>query len=173
MLTVRPLVDLRLTSPYGWRTHPVTGVRSFHEGADYGGKVGATLYAMGDGVVDDVATTPRGHSGRLVSILDDVDGRYLYLHMDRVDVRVGQRVRAGQRVGTLGATGRVTGPHLHLEWRPLATSRDRFSPTVDPAPIVGQLGDPRTVDPLDGDDGGGGGGGAVALALIAAGVLLS
>lgn len=172
MLQVRPLVDLRLTSAYGWRTHPVTGARSFHEGADYGGPVGATLYAMGSGVVDDVATTPRGASGRLVSIMDDTDGRYLLLHMDRVDVRVGERVRAGQRVGTLGASGRVTGPHLHLEWRPLATPADRFSPTVDPAPVVAQLGDPRSVDPLDGDDGGGGGA-AVALALIAAGVLLS
>jgi len=105
----------RFTSPYGYRRDPKTGGRRLHKGVDFAGPVGTPLYATADGVV-----THAGWSsgyGRLVKIKHDFGIETRYAHQRRIRVKVGQRVSRGERIGDMGASGRVTGPHLHYEVR--------------------------------------------------------
>ncbi|GAA5188433.1 peptidoglycan DD-metalloendopeptidase family protein [Ferrimonas gelatinilytica] len=96
------------------RLHPVTRRVSPHNGTDYAASTGTPILAAGDGVISRVENHPI--AGKYVVI--DHGGRYRtrYLHMARIDVRRGQTVERGQRIGTVGATGRVTGAHLHYEF---------------------------------------------------------
>ncbi|TKB48473.1 peptidase M23 [Ferrimonas sediminicola] len=96
------------------RKHPVTGRVKPHNGTDWALPGGTPLLAAGDGVVTRVENHP--YAGRYVVI--DHGGRYRtrYLHMSKIQVRKGQRVSRGQRIGLSGSTGRVTGPHLHYEF---------------------------------------------------------
>ncbi|MFV0459907.1 MAG: M23 family metallopeptidase [Actinomycetales bacterium] len=122
----------RLTSGYGMRTHPVTGQRRLHAGLDLSLQPhGGPVLAMADGQV--VRAGAGGNAGNLVA-LDHGNGLgSRYLHLATISVRVGQQVRAGQQLGTEGATGRVTGPHLH--WEVLIGGK-----SVDPAGWAAQQG---------------------------------
>ena len=105
----------RFTSPYGYRRDPKTGGRRMHNGVDFAGPVGTPLYATADGIV-----THAGWSsgyGRLVKIQHEFGIETRYAHQNQIRVKVGQRVSRGQRIGDMGASGRVTGPHLHYEVR--------------------------------------------------------
>lgn len=105
----------RYSSPYGFRRDPKTGGRRMHNGVDFAGPVGTPLYATADGVV-----THAGWSsgyGRLVKIQHEFGIETRYAHQSRIIVKVGQRVSRGERIGDMGASGRVTGPHLHYEVR--------------------------------------------------------
>ena len=105
----------RFTSGFGYRRDPKTGGRRLHKGVDFAGPVGTPLYATADGVV-----THAGWSsgyGRLVKIQHQFGIETRYAHMSRLNVKVGQRVSRGERIGDMGASGRVTGPHLHYEVR--------------------------------------------------------
>lgn len=105
----------RFTSGFGYRRDPKTGGRRLHKGVDFAGPVGTPLYATADGVV-----THAGWSsgyGRLVKIQHQFGIETRYAHMSRLSVKVGQRVSRGERIGDMGASGRVTGPHLHYEVR--------------------------------------------------------
>jgi len=105
----------RYSSPYGFRRDPKTGGRRMHKGLDFAGPVGTPLYATADGVV-----THAGWSsgyGRLVKIQHKFGIETRYAHQSRIIVKVGQRVSRGQHIGDMGASGRVTGPHLHYEVR--------------------------------------------------------
>jgi murein DD-endopeptidase MepM/ murein hydrolase activator NlpD len=88
----------RVTSGYGWRTDPLTGVRSLHEGIDLGVPLGTPVLAVAAGRVDLVQRAGVG------------PGVY-----NGTAVRQGQTVRAGAVLGWAGSTGRSTGPHLHLQ----------------------------------------------------------
>ncbi len=104
---------LRLTSPYGPRRDPFTGERAFHSGLDYGGRLGAPIFATAPGIVTRAEVW--GPYGKVVEI-DHGDGfstRYAHLH--KLLVKEGDPVAFQQRVGLLGSTGRSTGPHLHYE----------------------------------------------------------
>jgi murein DD-endopeptidase MepM/ murein hydrolase activator NlpD len=110
-----------LTSPFGYRTHPITGERSLHEGTDYAAPDGTPIYAAADGIVSraDYTDAWGGH----IVIDHTIDGRPVstgYIHMWRtgIHVSVGQKVTAGQHIGDVGSSGRSTGPHLHFEVRP-------------------------------------------------------
>ncbi|OWU83896.1 peptidase M23 [Oceanicola sp. 22II-s10i] len=105
----------RFTSGYGYRRDPKTGGRRMHEGVDFAGPVGTPLYATGDGVV--VHAGWQSGYGRLVKIRHEFGIETRYAHMSRVNVKVGQRVSRGERIGDMGASGRVTGPHVHYEVR--------------------------------------------------------
>ncbi|MFE9623966.1 M23 family metallopeptidase [Streptomyces sp. NPDC006527] len=86
-----------------------------HTGQDFAVPGGRPVYAVGPGVVH--ATTCGDGFGRQVVVGHD-DGYFTqYAHLSRIDVRTGQRVEAGRRLGRAGATGNVTGPHLHFEVR--------------------------------------------------------
>jgi len=96
------------------RLHPVTGKVKSHRGTDYVAPVGTPIWAAGDGVVDKAGYNR--FNGNYVFIRHSNTYITKYLHMTKRYVKTGQRVKQGQTVGTLGGTGRVTGPHLHYEF---------------------------------------------------------
>jgi murein DD-endopeptidase MepM/ murein hydrolase activator NlpD len=105
----------RFTSQFGYRRDPKTGGRRMHSGVDFAAGLGTPLYSTADGVV-----THAGWSsgyGRLVKIQHEFGIETRYAHLSRFGVKVGQRVSRGQRIGDMGASGRVTGVHLHYEVR--------------------------------------------------------
>lgn len=111
-----PVKDsFRFTSQFGFRRDPKTGGRRMHQGVDFAAGLGTPLYATADGVV-----THAGWSsgyGRLVKIQHEFGIETRYAHMSKMRVKVGQRVSRGDRIGDMGASGRVTGVHLHYEVR--------------------------------------------------------
>lgn len=105
----------RVSSPFGMRYHPILHVMRMHTGVDISAPSGATLVAVGSGVV--IAAGVRGGYGNCVMI-DHGDGLVsLYAHQSRIAVKVGERVTTGQTIGYVGSTGLSTGPHLHFEIR--------------------------------------------------------
>jgi len=116
---LRSPVDFRRISSRfrGSRYHPVLGVKRPHKGVDYAAATGTPVKAAGDGKV--VHLGNKGGYGKTV-ILQHGGGRYrtLYAHLSRYarGLKNGQRVRQGQTIGHVGATGLATGPHLHYEF---------------------------------------------------------
>jgi hypothetical protein len=130
----------RITSPFGTARVFNGEVQSRHLGTDFAGAVGAPVRSAGSGVVALVADFYL--AGRAVYIDHGAGLVTAYFHLSRADVRTGQRVVAGQRIGAVGRSGRVTGPHLHwvarygtisvdpmsllqLEKRPVSTSGEK------------------------------------------------
>jgi len=110
-----PIDFRRVTSNFNpRRRHPVTGKVVAHRGTDYAAPVGTPIWAAGDGVVEKSGYNQ--YNGNYVFIRHSNTYITKYLHMKRRYVKSGQRVKQGQSVGTLGGTGRVTGPHLHYEF---------------------------------------------------------
>jgi murein DD-endopeptidase MepM/ murein hydrolase activator NlpD len=103
----------RFTSGFGMRNDPFTGIRRFHNGIDLAALTGTPVRAARAGRVVHVEHQP-GNYGRFVIIRHDGGYQTLYAHLDSYTVRVGQNVNQGQQIGTLGNTGRSTGPHLHF-----------------------------------------------------------
>lgn len=110
-----PLDKLHISSGYGRRIHPVTGRRTMHYGVDYTGRVGTPVYAVATGKV--ILSSRDRFSGNKVAIRHADGSTSYYLHLNRRKVRNGQRVRTKQIIGTVGRTGRVTGPHLHFGFK--------------------------------------------------------
>ena len=101
---------------YGWKgKNPVTGEEMTHNGVDFRAPLGSTVYAAGNGVV----TKSEFHEryGKVIVINHGSTFTTLYSHLDGLEVSIGQKVAAGQRIGTVGSTGVSTGPHLHFEVR--------------------------------------------------------
>jgi murein DD-endopeptidase MepM/ murein hydrolase activator NlpD len=90
--------------------------RYFHAGIDLTAPRGTPVRAAGPGRVV-WAGVRAGGWGRLVTIAHSTGVRSMYAHLSRIEVRVGQRITAGARIGRVGASGRATGPHLHFELR--------------------------------------------------------
>lgn len=106
----------RITSSYGWRTHPLLGYLRLHKGLDIGAAYGSPIFAALDGVVASAGWA--GGYGRFVKLTHGAGYASGYGHMSRIAVRAGQRVARGQVIGYVGSTGLSTGPHLHWEvWR--------------------------------------------------------
>lgn len=106
-----------VSSPYGWRTHPLTGEWKFHNGVDLWAIdcYGKPIYATRSGVVS--YADWYGSGGQTVMI-DHLDGfKSIYMHLSSYAVSEGDYVAAGQIIGYIGTTGGVTGPHLHFEIR--------------------------------------------------------
>lgn len=108
-------VQGRITSTFGWRSHPVSGVRAFHNGADFGAPVGTLIHATADGVVK-AAGRDGGYGLRII-----IDHGYgietLYGHCSKLEAKVGQKVERGDVIARVGDTGTSTGPHVHYEVR--------------------------------------------------------
>ncbi|MCR9584103.1 peptidoglycan DD-metalloendopeptidase family protein [Vibrio alginolyticus] len=110
-----PLDFRRVSSNFNpRRLHPVTGRVRPHRGTDYAAPVGTPIWAAGDGVVQ--KSSYNKFNGNYVFIKHSNTYITKYLHLTKRTVRAGQRVKQGQTIGTLGGTGRVTGPHLHYEF---------------------------------------------------------
>ncbi|MEZ9923309.1 peptidase M23 [Vibrio breoganii] len=109
-----PVKSHRITSSFNpHRLHPVTGRVSPHNGTDFGVGVGTPVMAAGDGKVIMVRNHP--YAGKYVVLEHGSTYKTRYLHLSRIQVKKGQQVKRGQQIGLSGATGRVTGPHLHYE----------------------------------------------------------
>lgn len=103
----------RISSPYGYRTHPISGTRKLHKGLDISASSGNPVIAAASGTV--VKSYFSSSYGNYVVISHGGGVMTAYAHMTRRLVSVGERVAAGQQVGTVGSTGNSTGPHLHFE----------------------------------------------------------
>lgn len=108
-----PVDGARMSSGFGMRLHPVLGYSRMHKGVDFGAGSGEPIMAAGGGTVS-FAGWHGGH-GNYVMIRHNKELATAYAHMSRIDVRPGQRVSQGQRIGAVGSTGLSTGPHLHYE----------------------------------------------------------
>ncbi|WP_235442137.1 DUF5930 domain-containing protein [Rhabdonatronobacter sediminivivens] len=113
----RPVVsgNVRQTSGFGPRRHPLTGRNRMHNGLDWAGPRGTPIHATADGVVTQAGR--QGGYGNLVIIRHDFGIETYYAHLNSVNVRAGQRVSRGDRIGGMGTTGQSTGVHLHYEVR--------------------------------------------------------
>ena len=107
-----PVVTSRFSTG---RLHPVLGTRRPHLGVDYRAPVGAPVVAVADGVV--VSAGWNGDAGRMVHLRHANGFESQYLHLSAATVTRGQRVRQGDLIGRVGATGLVTGPHLDYRLR--------------------------------------------------------
>lgn len=104
-----------ITSPFGWRTHPIYGTQRFHSGIDIGADYGDPVVAADGGVV--ISAGWLGGYGKAV-VIDHGNGlSTIYGHNSQLLVTEGQRVRKGELISRVGATGDATGPHLHFEVR--------------------------------------------------------
>jgi murein DD-endopeptidase MepM/ murein hydrolase activator NlpD len=105
-----------LTSGYGFRIDPFTKRRTAHHGIDLAGPYGLDIHCSGEGTVTQAHVSRYGYGKEVV-----VDHGYgftsRYAHLQDIHVKVGQKLKRGEVLGTLGNTGRSTGPHLHYEIR--------------------------------------------------------
>jgi len=130
---------VRVTSGFGLRNDPIEGGLRRHDGIDLAARTGTPITAARDGVVRFAGT--RGGYGNVV-VLDHGDGvETRYAHCDTVGVKVGQVVRAGEPLATVGSTGRSTGPHLHFELR---SDGHAVDPQRDVTKVLGQIGHAET-----------------------------
>jgi murein DD-endopeptidase MepM/ murein hydrolase activator NlpD len=123
--------DNRPGSPFGHRQDPITGGAAHHAGQDFIVPTGTPVLAVDDGVV---VETRASESGGLLVRYDTARGRVSCMHLSAIHVSVGERVVAGQVIAATGNTGRSTGPHLHLEYRPHGSPH-----AVDPWPMIAEL----------------------------------
>lgn len=129
--------EMVLTSPYGMRISPFTKEKDFHAGLDFAAATGTDTLAPSDGVVTFAGRYSLRRSvgwwryGNLVALRHGERFITLYGHLDEIKVQVGDEVKQGDVIGTVGNTGWSTNPHLHYEVRRLNEEKDIFEP-VDP-----------------------------------------
>lgn len=140
-----PVVELRKPFRNDWN-EPRSGGRR-HRGTDLLAQIGVPLVAIEDGTFEQ--TTVGSLGGLSVYLLGDSGSRYYYAHLDEVEVMTeGQRVYAGQQIGTVGDSGNAKGsPHLHIQWAPNGGSEwENPFPLLDALYGDGQI----TVTPIEG-----------------------
>lgn len=118
-LLQRPVQGVaRLSSSYGYRRHPVLMYRLFHSGVDLAAPRGRPIFAAADGVITHIGT--KGAYGKYIKIKHQDSFQTAYGHMSgfKKGLKRGSRVKKGEIIAYIGATGRATGPHLHFEvWK--------------------------------------------------------
>lgn len=125
-----PVQPTRISSDFGERTHPVTGVHHGHSGVDLAAPIGRAVRASEAGVVAHIGNERRGY-GKYVVIRHSDGHTSYYAHLSKIEpkLRVGVSVERAQRVGAVGRTGTATGPHLHFEVR-------RDDRPIDPLALI-------------------------------------
>jgi murein DD-endopeptidase MepM/ murein hydrolase activator NlpD len=133
-----PMEFSRVTSGFAMRFHPILQALRAHRGVDYGAPYGTPVRSVGDGVVE-FAGWQNGY-GNVIKVQHGKERSTLYAHLSRIDVRKGQAIEQGQRLGAVGATGWATGPHLHFEFQvngqhvdPLTIAKASDTVTIDGA----------------------------------------
>ena len=112
---IRP-VPGPVTSPFGYRTDPITGATAFHSGLDFGAPCGTPIKAAGTGSVVSAGFNSGGYGN--MTLINHGNGlATLYGHQSSIIVSAGQSVTQGQVIGYVGSTGKSTGCHLHFEVR--------------------------------------------------------
>lgn len=105
---------IHLSSPFGMRSDPVYGGGEYHTGQDIAADRGYPVYAPGDGVVEKAESNFGGYGNEVV-INHGYGYKTRYAHLNTIEVAPGNKVKRGDRIGTVGSTGKSTGPHLHYE----------------------------------------------------------
>lgn len=113
--TARPVDNDARASAFGWRIDPFTGQTAMHEGIDFIAETGTPILAAAAGVVISAEAHPQ--YGNLVEIDHGDNLTTRYAHASKMFVKPGEFVKRGQRIASVGSTGRSTGPHLHFEVR--------------------------------------------------------
>jgi hypothetical protein len=126
----RPVRYQAISSKIGIREHPIRKKTKFHAGTDYAAPIGTPIRSIADGVI--IRSKKTWSAGNFLVIRHDDGHETKYLHMDQKarGMDEGVRVRQGEVIGTVGKTGRVTGPHLHYEMR------DQWGTPLDPVEIA-------------------------------------
>jgi murein DD-endopeptidase MepM/ murein hydrolase activator NlpD len=134
-----PMAFSRVTSGFAMRMHPIMQSWRQHNGVDYAAPMGTAVRSVGDGIVE-FAGWQNGY-GNVIQIAHGNDRATLYAHLSRIDVKQGQRVEQGHRVGSVGATGWATGPHLHFEFRIRGQHQDptRMARGAEPVHIASAM----------------------------------
>lgn len=122
-----PVADAKRSLQYGEETHPFTKQPYFHAGVDLVAAAGAPVKAPLDGVVAEVSTDPK--KGNVLVLRHSRGIETVYHHLGSVAVARDQKLAKGALLGTVGATGETTGPHVHFEVRDLGEA-------IDPAPFL-------------------------------------
>ncbi len=104
----------RMASGYGWRSDPFTKARKRHKGMDFSAPTGTPIYAPGDGVVKRADQNSSGY-GKHIRIEHGFGYMTIYAHLNKYNVKRGQKVKRGDLIGFVGNTGRSKAPHLHYE----------------------------------------------------------
>ena len=104
-----------VTSGFGFRTNPFTGLNQMHEGLDIANRIGTPVIAPADGIVSN--TGRDSFYGSVVIISHGFGMITRFFHLSKILVRAGQRVKRGDKIAEVGMTGMSTGPHLHYEVR--------------------------------------------------------
>lgn len=112
---IMPVINGRTTSQFGVRNHPISGDLRFHAGIDIAAPLGTQIYSAFDGSVYE-ADYDRWN-GNYIKIKHDNGIMTVYCHCEKLNVKKGQVLRAGEVIATVGSTGSSTGPHLHFELR--------------------------------------------------------
>lgn len=102
-----------VTSGFGFRINPFTGLTQMHEGLDISNRVGTPIVAPANGIVTYVGND--WIHGKYVSLSHSFGMTTQYFHLSKTSVKTGQRVKRGDKIAEIGVTGRTTGPHLHYE----------------------------------------------------------
>ena len=108
-----PLNGARLSSGYGNRKHPILGFTRMHRGVDFAAPIGTPIFAAGDGIIE--YSGWNGAYGKYIRIKHNGTFKTAYAHLSKIYKKRGARIKQGDIIGTLGSTGRSTGPHLHYE----------------------------------------------------------
>lgn len=112
---INPVISAKTTSKFGVRTHPITNKISFHAGIDLAAPINTPIYSAFDGKV--IVADYDQWNGNYIKIQHDNDIMTVYCHCEKINVRKGQVIKAGEVIGFVGSTGSSTGPHLHFELR--------------------------------------------------------
>ncbi|MFV8447680.1 M23 family metallopeptidase [Vibrio owensii] len=111
-----PIKNGQISSSFGKRVHPISGLRKFHQGTDLVCRIGDPIFAPADGVIETVHPSSKG-AGNLLTISHSFGFMTSYAHLEHFKGRSGQFVRKGEVIATSGNTGYSTGAHLHYEVR--------------------------------------------------------
>lgn len=111
---VAPKSRNSISSPFGYRMHPIKRMMIFHSGLDFRGEKGEPVYAAGSGVVESVLRGYYGY-GEVVVINHGFGYKTRYAHLSSILVREGESVTKGDQIATMGRSGQSTGVHLHYE----------------------------------------------------------
>jgi murein DD-endopeptidase MepM/ murein hydrolase activator NlpD len=117
-----PVPGAPVTSPFGYRIHPIFGTSILHTGIDYGADEGTPIRAAADGVVVSAGWIDGYGNATIIDVGGGI--AVLYGHQSFLGVSAGQKVTQGQTIGRVGCTGNCTGPHVHFEVRVNGTPVD-------------------------------------------------
>jgi len=121
---VLPLSRKRITSPFGYRTSPISGTWKLHAGIDLGAPIGTDVFACKSGSITE--SSFNSIYGNFIIIKHSDKKTSTYAHLSQSFVKKGQSVKTGEKIGKVGMTGATTGPHLHFEIRENGNPTDPF-----------------------------------------------